>query len=119
MSCVIIIKSELDVAVASVLGGFLTDCILGVRECLEPCLSWLLVLHLVDRLLDETQQVVDVLLREEFGFYGEVEEISVQNFDKQVEVLGLSHHCFGCLEGFAEIIHHLLAIFPEGAVEQS
>ena len=96
--------------------ALLPDGRLGVLEELEAGLGGALVLHLIHRLLDKAQQVVDVLRADEGALLVLVEvEVRVEDLDEQVEVLRLCHAYFGRFQGFAKLGHHLVALLATRA----
>ena len=92
---------------------------LGVLEELETGGGGAPILHLVDGLADEAQQVVDVLrLHEVVLRLLEEVQVRVQDLHKQVEILWFSHADLGCFESLAQLGHDLLTLLAAVAEEQ-
>ena len=100
------------------LGLLLPDRRLGVLKGLKTLLSGVTILHLVDGLLDQAEQVVDIRYLHKVSLDAIEVHVGVEQLDKQVEVLGLTHADICCLEGLSQLVHSSLAILSERAPEE-
>ena len=99
--------------------AFLPNRQLRVLQELERGRSRSLILHLIDSLFDEAEQVVDVLGVDKVVLLMVVEvEVRVEYFDEQVQIFWLSHAYLGRFEGLTELCHDLGALLPRIAEEE-
>lgn len=116
-------RSDLNLGHVRVSGScattFFANGQLGVLEELQTGGCRTPVLHLVNCLANEAQQVIDILsLHEVVLLLLEEEQVGVEDLDQKVKILGLCHADLRRFERFAELGHDLLTLLAAIAEEQ-